>query len=255
MDIIKVSNLSYEVGEKKIIDSISIKVEEGKFIGIMGANGSGKTTLLKHIYRVLPVEDNTIYIKGKDINKLSAKETAKIITVLKQENDLSFDYTNLDMVLMGRTPHKKVYEGKNKDDIKLAIDALRYVGMDKLKDRMFRTLSGGEKQRVLMARSLAQNAEVFILDEPTNHLDVYYQWHMMKLVKNLKKTVIAVFHDLSVALEYCDYIYILKDGKVIKEGLYNEVLDEDVLENVFGIYGKVLCLPDDKYRVIIKGSV
>lgn len=100
-----------------------------------------------------------------------------------------------------------------------------------------------------------QNQTVYILDEPTNHLDVYYQWHMMKLIKNLKKTVLAVFHDLSVALEYCDYIYILKDGKVIKEGLYNEVLDEDVLENVFGIYGKVLCLYDDKYRVIIKGSV
>lgn len=122
------------------------------------------------------------------------------------------------MALMWRSPHKKIYETAVPKDLEIVYDSLKYVGMFDAKDSPFNTLSGGKKQRVLTARSLARKTDIFILDEPANHLDVYYQRNLMKLIKKLNKTVLAVFHDLSIALEYCYYIYVLGDGKNIIEG-------------------------------------
>lgn len=255
MEKIRVSNLSYELNDRRILNSVNMSLSDGQFVGIIGPNGSGKTSLLKHIYRVLPVRDRTVFINGKDINSMSVQETARFMTVMKQENELAFDYTNLEMVLMGRTPHKKVYEGNNKEDVDLAMDALKYVGMEMVKDRLFSTLSGGEKQRVLMARSLVQDTEVFILDEPTNHLDVYYQWHLMKLIKKLGKTVLAVFHDLSIAMEYCDYLYVLDGGEVVKKGFFDQVMDSELLHEIFHVDGDIIKTNNGKHRVLIHGSI
>ncbi|WP_038095853.1 ABC transporter ATP-binding protein [Treponema pedis] len=255
MERIRVSNLNYELNNRRILNSVNISISEGQFVGIIGPNGSGKTSLLKHIYRVLPVVNKTVFINGKDINRMSIQETARFMTVMKQENELAFDYTNLEMVLMGRAPHKKIYEGNNREDMDLAVDALKYVGMEKVKNRLFSTLSGGEKQRILMARSLVQDTEVFILDEPTNHLDVYYQWHLMKLIKNLGKTVLAVFHDLSIALEYCDYLYVLNEGQVVKKGFFNQVMDSELLHEIFHVDGDIIKINNGKYRVLIHGSI
>jgi len=252
---IVVNNLNYKVNDKNILQSASIKVKEGQFVGIIGPNGSGKTTLLKHIYRVLPVRSDTVFINGIDITKLSIRQSSKFMTVMRQENNSVFDYTNLEMVLMGRSPHKKIYETADCKDLEIAFDSLKYVGMFDAKDRLFNTLSGGEKQRVLMARSLAQETDIFILDEPTNHLDVYYQWNLMKSIKKLNKTVLAVFHDLSIALEYCDYLYVLNDGKNMAEGKSAEVLNKEVLRDIFKVDSEIITTSNGKRRVLIYGSI
>ena len=254
-DKIVVTNLNYRVHDKNILQSVSIKVKDGQFVGILGPNGSGKTTLLKHIYRVLPVNSNVIFVNGIDITETSIRQSSKFMTVMRQENTSVFDYTNLEMVLMGRSPHKKIYETANCKDLDIALSSLKYVGMFDYKDRLFNTLSGGEKQRVLMARSLAQETDIFILDEPTNHLDVYYQWNLMKLIKRLNKTVLAVFHDLSIALEYCDYIYVLNDGKNIIEGEAVEVLSKEILRDVFRVDGEIITTSNSNKRVVIYSSV
>lgn len=254
-DKIVVNDLNYRVNDKNILQSVSIKVKGGQFVGILGPNGSGKTTLLKHIYRVLPVNSNVIFVNGIDITETSIRQSSKFMTVMRQENTSVFDYTNLEMVLMGRSPHKKIYETANCKDLDIALSSLKYVGMFEYKDRLFNTLSGGEKQRVLMARSLAQETDIFILDEPTNHLDVYYQWNLMKLIKRLNKTVLAVFHDLSIALEYCDYIYVLNDGKNIIEGEAVEVLSKEILRDVFRVDGEIITTSNSNKRVVIYSSV
>ncbi len=254
-DKIVVNNLNYRVNDKNILQSVSIKVKDRQFVGILGPNGSGKTTLLKHIYRVLPVNSNVIFVNGIDITEISIRQSSKFMTVMRQENTSVFDYTNLEMVLMGRSPHKKIYETANCKDLDIALSSLKYVGMFDYKDRLFNTLSGGEKQRVLMARSLAQETDIFILDEPTNHLDVYYQWNLMKLIKRLNKTVLAVFHDLSIALEYCDYIYVLNDGKNIIEGEAVEVLSKEILRDVFRVDGEIITTSNSNKRVVIYSSV
>ena len=254
-DKIVVNNLNYRVNDKNILQSVSIKVKDGQFVGILGPNGSGKTTLLKHIYRVLPVNSNVIFVNGIDITEISIRQSSKFMTVMRQENTSVFDYTNLEMVLMGRSPHKKIYETANCKDLDIALSSLKYVGMFEYKDRLFNTLSGGEKQRVLMARSLAQETDIFILDEPTNHLDVYYQWNLMKLIKRLNKTVLAVFHDLSIALEYCDYIYVLNDGKNIIEGEAVDVLSKEILRDVFRVDGEIITTSNSNKRVVIYSSV
>ena len=252
---IRVSSLSYTPAEEKVLDNVHLTVKEGQFVGIIGPNGSGKTSILKHIYRVLPVESGKIFLNGRDIASMSIRETAASMTVLRQEGQPEFDYTNLEMVLMGRMPHKKFYEGTGKRDLDIADKALEYVGMAKFKDRLFSTLSGGEKQRILMARSLTQEADIYILDEPTNHLDVYYQWHLMKLIKRLNKTVLAVFHDLSIALEYCDYLYVLNKGRIEAEGKGREVLQSDIIRNVFRVAGEVVRTGENKDRVVINDSI
>ncbi len=254
-DKIMVNNLDYSVNDKKILQSVCIKVKDGQFVGIIGPNGSGKTTLLKHIYRVLPVDSNVIFINGIDITRTSVRQSSKFMTVMRQENTSVFDYTNLEMVLMGRSPHKKIYETADRKDLEIAFDSLKYVGMFADKDRLFNTLSGGEKQRVLMARSLAQRTDIFILDEPTNHLDVYYQWNLMKLIRELNKTVLAVFHDLSIALEYCDYIYVLSDGKNVIEGEAGKVLNKEILRDVFRVEGEIITTSNSNKRVVIYSSV
>ncbi|NLJ64537.1 MAG: ABC transporter ATP-binding protein [Christensenellaceae bacterium] len=234
-EYVKVSNLSYAISSKEILNNVSIQAKKGQFVGIVGPNGSGKTTLLRHIYRVLPVEENQIYIDGRDISGLSLRDSAKLVTVMRQEMDFAFDYKVLEIVMLGRSPHKKVYQSKNQEDFKIVLDALNYVGMADYKDEFFSNLSGGEKQRVLMARSLAQRAEIFILDEPTNHLDVYYQWHLMSLIKDLKKTVISVFHDFNLTLEFCDYVYVLNEGSVVAQGEPEKVLSVGMFEEIFRV--------------------
>lgn len=155
------------------------------------------------------------------------------------------------MALMWRSPHKKIYETAVPKDLEIVYDSLKYIGMFDAKDSPFNTLSGGEKQRVLMARSLVRKTDIFILDEPANHLDVYYQRNLMKLIKKLNKTVLAVFHGLSITLEYCDYIYVLSEGKNIIEGNADNILTKEILRNIFGVDGEVITASNGGKRVLI----
>lgn len=208
---IKTEKVKVTLDKNEILKGIDIEIDKSEVVGVIGPNGSGKSTFLKCIYRVLKPSSGAIKLDDVDINNIQVKESARSLGVLSQHNDYNFDFTVRDMVLMGKSPHKKFMERDNKDDYDIVNDALKKVDMLEFKDRSFQSLSGGERQRVILARALAQQPKCLILDEPTNHLDIKYQLQLMRIVKSLNVEVIAAIHDLNIAAMYCDKIYVLKN--------------------------------------------
>ena len=250
--VLDISSLSFNFGSKNILADIDLSIKNNGIVGIIGPNGSGKSTLLKCIYRVLKPKTGTIFIDGKNINDYQFKETAKKMAVVAQHNDTHFDFNVLEMVLIGRSPHKKFMERDSAEDIELAYKSLEQVNMKDFADRNFSSLSGGEKQRIILARALVQNTDCLILDEPTNHLDIKHQLHFMSLAKNLKITVISAIHDLNIAAMYCDKIYALKEGQIIASGSVNEVITEEVIKTLYDVEAKIIYDEEKKPHVIFK---
>lgn len=232
---IKVQSVSWTAEARQIIKSISLQAYPSEFIGIIGPNGSGKSSLLRLIYRIYPPDTGAIYLNESDILTMSIKETARSMAVVTQERSNDFDFTVYEIVMMGRTPHKKLLDADMIEDDIIVRNSLKRVGMLSLVQRDFHTLSGGEKQRVLIARALAQHARVLVLDEPTNHLDLRYQFEIMELIRSLGITTIAAMHDLNLAAAYCDRIYLLKAGKVVAHGQPQDVLTTKQIKSVYGV--------------------
>ena len=234
-----VKNLDYEIGNERILDQISLEIKEGEFVGLVGPNGCGKSTLLKHIYRTYKPKGQTVFLDGKDIMDLSAKKLAGELAVMAQENQLEFDFTVRDMVMFGRYAHKKFLEGDTAKDRELCEKCLREVGLSGYEIRSYLSLSGGEKQRVLLARVLMQESRYIVLDEPTNHLDVSYQYQIMDILRNQDVTVFSSIHDLNLAALYCDRIIFLYQGKMVDCGTPEEVLTKENIRKYFGIEAQV----------------
>lgn len=232
---IKTEYIKVSIGQKDILKGIDIDVNNKEFVGIIGPNGSGKSTFLKCLYRVLKPSSGIIKLNDINMINISAKESAKKMSVVAQHNYYDFDFKVEDIVLMGRSPHKKMMERDCKRDYEIVNEALEKVSMIDCKDRSFNTLSGGEQQRVILARALAQQTDCLILDEPTNHLDIKYQLQLMSIVKNLDIEVIAAIHDLNIALMYCDKIYVLKDGNIVSYGTPKEVLTKELIREVYEV--------------------
>ncbi|SKC03225.1 iron complex transport system ATP-binding protein [Lachnospiraceae bacterium] len=241
-DTIKISvkDLKYSVGAHKILNGVTLDVPKGKMIGVIGPNGSGKTTTLKHIYRAIDPKDGVVYLNGKDVHSYSYRDSAREMTVMKQEHNTDFSYSIYEMVMMGRIPYRKMFEADTKEDRDIVVRSLKYVGMDKMLERPYSELSGGEKQRVMIARSIAQETEIFILDEPTNHLDVHYQWAIMDLIRKIGKTVISVFHELNLASNYCDEIYVVDNGCIVAHGTPEKIITKRMLSEVFKIDADII---------------
>lgn len=235
MHKIQVKNLRFSIDNKEILKDISFDVPKGSFVGIIGPNGSGKSTLLKNIYRLYKPSSGKIILDNKDLFTMKDKECAKEIAVLAQESNSQFDFTVEQIVKMGRYPYKSVFEDYSKDDLKMVSEMLIKVGLDDYSHRSFSNLSGGEKQRALIARALVQNTDFLILDEPTNHLDIGYQIQLMDLVKSMKITTLSAIHDMNIASMYCDYLIVMKDGKIKKFGNVEEVITAQTLKKIFGV--------------------
>ncbi|KYG30522.1 ABC transporter ATP-binding protein [Priestia endophytica] len=233
--MISIEHVTTLIGNQLIIDDVSLSAEKKQFVGIIGPNGSGKSTLLKNIYRVLPLSSGKVMINGDDFLKMKPKEAAKQLAVVSQETPVTFDFSVKEMVLMGRAPYKRMFDFDHSKDDELALEMLKKVGMETFINRNFLTLSGGEKQRVIIARALIQQGEVLILDEPTNHLDIHHQLHIMDAVKDTNMTVIAALHDLNIASMYCDYLFVMREGKIFAQGRPEEVLNETLLREVFEV--------------------
>lgn len=251
---VEIRNLSYRIPSKEILRDVDLYARKNQFVGLIGPNGSGKTTILRHIYRALPVESRCVMINGQDLKAMSFRSAAREVTVMRQENSSDFDYSILEMVLMGRSPHRKFYERDTEEDVSIARSALRFMGMEEQADQSFSTLSGGEKQRVLIARSLAQEADILVLDEPTNHLDVYYQWRLMEIISALQKTVIAVFHELNLACAFCDVLYVLHEGRIVQKGTPKDVITKELLSDVFKVRADVLMQKNGRPYILYQGS-
>ena len=236
---ITTENIQVGFHARQILKGISIDSGKKELVGIIGPNGSGKSTLLKCIYRVLKADAGAVYLDGEELYSMNAKSSAKKMAVVAQHNYYNFDFSVREVGLMGRAPHKKALERDNAKDYQIVEEALRTVQMEQFADRRFSTLSGGEQQRVILARALAQQTPALILDEPTNHLDITHQIMLMELVKTLDVTVISAIHDLNIAAAYCDRIYILKDGVLEGCGTPAEVLTPETIKRIYKVDAEV----------------
>ena len=198
---ISVENIGLSYDEKQILKNVSIHAENKEFVGLIGPNGSGKSTLLKCIYRVLKPQKGAVYLGEESLDAMSYKSSARKMAVVAQHNYYNFDFSVWEVVLMGRSPHKKAMERENIEDFRIVEEALKKVGMYHFRQRSFSTLSGGEQQRVILARALAQQTPCLILDEPTNHLDITHQLQLLRTVKELNVTVISAIHDMNLCIE------------------------------------------------------
>lgn len=239
------------IGNKEIVKNVSVKVESGKIVGLFGPNGSGKSTLLKGIYRTVSLNKGKVYLDGKDMKQYSSRQVAKLLGVVTQFTTLNFDFSVEEMVLMGRSPHKGAFESDKASDFEIVKKCLQKVDMEDFAERKFLTLSGGEKQRILLARALAQETEMLILDEPTNHLDIKYQLQTMEIIRKLEQGVLLALHDLRLAFLYCDEVYIMKNGEVVAQGEPKQVITEELIREVYEVESKVYTNPITGYPDVV----
>ena len=239
------ASFSYGLGEENLLDKINLNIEKGKFIGILGPNGCGKSTLLKVILKYLNPKEGIIKIENKELKEYTQSELAEILSFVPQKSSLTMPLTVEDVVYMGRVPYmKNKWTGFDREDREKVEKIMQMLKIDKFKNRVVFSLSGGEFQRVLLARALVQNTNIMLLDEPTSALDMNYALEIMRLtsyfVKNESLTAVMVLHDLNLASMYCNSIILLKNGKIAYEGTPKELFRPENLEEIYGFNCEVI---------------
>lgn len=237
----------YRPGAPLVLEGISLEVRPGEVVGLLGPNGSGKTSLLRLLSGVRTPTAGVVRLDGQVMSDLSRRAVARKVAVVPQGVDLAFDYTALDLVLMGRHPHLGLFTVEGPADYAHARSALAATGTSALEDRLFRTLSGGEQQRVIIAAALAQQPQVLLLDEPTTALDLGAQLDLAALLLRLNKehgvTLVISTHDLHLAASVCHRLVLLRQGRIIGSGPVREMLTPGHLRAVFDVDATVL--PND----------
>jgi iron complex transport system ATP-binding protein len=235
--LLDIQNLHGGYGRQNVIQGVSFKIEKGDFVGMIGPNGSGKSTLLRLASRVLNPRRGRVLLEGTDIRVLHTKKLFQKMAFVPQDTQFSFPLTVLETVLLGRIPHLGRFQAERKKDLMAAERAVELTDIHQLIDRDFDELSAGERQRIIIAKALAQEPTLLFLDEPTSHLDIGYQVQMLNLLRDLNKneglSILVVLHDLNLASEYCDRIILLNNGLISKEGTPQEVLTYQNIESVY----------------------
>ncbi len=236
---LRIDGVSCRYETENVLENIDFSAGPGEFVGVIGPNASGKSTLLRSISRTLKPHLGVVLLNEKDLYSLKSLEVARQLAVVPQESIVSFAFTALEVVLMGRTPHIKRLRMEAAQDLLITRKVMELTRVWDLRDRPFNTLSGGEKQRVIIARSLAQEPRVLLLDEPTGHLDINHQIEILNLITHLVKDgrmlVMAVFHDLNIAAQYSERLILIRKGKIFAAGGVDDVLTRENIESVYGI--------------------
>jgi iron complex transport system ATP-binding protein len=254
LDAVAVS-FAYETGGRMVVDEVSLTVARGAIVGLLGPNGSGKTTMLRLLSGTLAPMRGAVRLDGTPMAARSRRELARRIAVVPQETHSAFDFSALEIVMMGRYPHLSAFELEGAADLAIARDALAATGTLALESRQFTTLSGGEKQRVVIASALAQAAEILLLDEPTASLDLGYQLDVTSLLAELNReravTMVVSTHDLNLAAALCTTLVLLKAGRVIAAGPTREVLTREHVRALYGVDAEVALHPRAGHLTVI----
>lgn len=235
--ILSLRNVGFKYGSTWALSNIHLDVLKGELVGILGPNGSGKSTLVRIMDGILPPQQGEILLKEKPLHGYKRGRLAKEIALVAQETSFRFSFTALEVVLMGRSPHLKRLQFESKNDLKVALRSLEMMHALKLADRPIHELSGGEKQRVLIARALAQEPDVILLDEPTSFLDIKFKKEIFDLIATLAfeqgMTTVVVSHDIDLAALYCERLVMLKEGRIFQVGAPDEVITEPNIEAAY----------------------
>lgn len=243
MAILKVDRLHFSYGGMEVLKGINFSIERNMVAGIIGANGSGKTTLLKNISGYLVPTFGSVFVMGKNIRDYHIKEKARCIGYVPQDGVYDFEFTCYDIVMMGRMPYIRRFQSETKLDRDVVKECMEITNTWHFKDKSIRQLSGGERQRVYIARALAQRPRILLMDEPVSHLDIRYQIEILSLVKSLSTKgllVIVVLHDINLASEFCDEIFIMKEGQMIAYGPPAEVLTRHNIRSAFSVDAEIV---------------
>lgn len=235
---LRLAGLSVSIGQARILRAVAGEVPPGAVSAVVGPNGSGKSTLLRLLVGALGAADGAVLLDGRDLASLSRRARARELALVEQDSAAPVALEVLDVVLLGRTPHRSAWGADSPEDLAIAHRALRQAGAEELVGRELSTLSGGERQRVQLARALAQAPRLLLLDEPTNHLDVAAQLDVLHLAGELaaaEVTVLTALHDLNHALRYCEHVIVLDDGRVVDTGPPAQVLTGELVSRVYRV--------------------
>ena len=254
--MLQVKDIHFNYGDFPVLSGISFSVNEGELCGLFGPNGCGKTTLFKCCLKFLKSRKGSVYIAGKDVNKQSIEELAKVVSYVPQEHKPPFPYLVREVVLMGRTPHLGGFFGVKRRDKEIALNALEKLEIADLASRPYNQLSGGQRQMVLMARAIAQDTPIMFLDEPTSALDFQNQmkiWEIMKAIAAEGKTILACSHDPNHVAWFCDRVIVMSPKGIVAEGSPEATINEEVLDL---IYSNSCCvLKSGKVQIVMPRSI
>lgn len=253
--LVEINNFSFVIGNKPILNSVSLSVYEGEYLSIIGPNGAGKTTLLKCLMRINPEGQGTIILKGKTLVNYRQKELAKVMSYVPQSDGRSLPFTVEEFVMMGRYPYLSPFTSISKEDKQAVRDSLELTGVAHLAERRLNTLSGGERQTVYIASALTQGASIMMLDEPTTFLDPKHVTDILGIIKKINIefgiTIISVTHDINNAVLQSDRIAILKHGEIMFAGNAGDVMKNGILETVYEKTFSYVNHPVTKTRIIV----
>lgn len=251
---LEVSDLCFSYGDREILHNMSFCAEEGEFVSILGPNGVGKSTLFRCILSLLRNYSGDVKISGRSTREMSTKELASHIAYIPQSSSPAFNYSVEDIVLMGTTAGMNTFSSPGPDEEKRAEEALEKIGISRLRDRCFHHLSGGERQLVIIARAIAQNAKILMLDEPTASLDFGNQMHILRQMKALTMegyTVIQTTHSPEHSYMFSDRIVAVHDGRIIMDDIPQKVITSEIMTELYGTPIRVMSLEEDSVRVCL----
>lgn len=243
MEKISIKNLNFSYSEKEILKGLNLEIEKGGLFSIIGPNGAGKSTILKNIMKFYDIKQKTIYIDDKDINLIKRKELASKLAYVPQDLKRDKRISVNDFILSGRYAGLKFFEDYGKKDIEDLEDIMKLLNLSKYKEKNIMELSGGEFQRVMIARAILQGADYLIMDEPVSNLDIHYQLEIMDLLKKLSKTyftVIIVLHDINLAAQYSDQIILMNHGEIVKKGSAEDIIKADIIQKYYKVECKII---------------
>jgi iron complex transport system ATP-binding protein len=245
----------YAAGAPLVVDGVTIRLADGALAGILGPNGSGKTTLLRLLSGTRRPTSGRVLLGDRPLDSLSRREAAREIAVVPQETELAFEYRAMEIVLMGRHPHLGAFTLEGPGDMRIALDALAATGTSHLADRLFHELSGGEKQRIVIAAALAQSANLLLLDEPTASLDLGYQLEISALLQRLNRdrgvTMAISTHDLNLAASICRELILIRDGRVLASGATSDVLTPKNVQRLYDVEADVRMNPETGHMTVV----